>query len=95
MEVQTTSAVEADAEPEPVVTAEPEPEPEIEIEAKAEVIPEPDAITATSEEDPSSDELPTVEAEVLDPAPQVEQPLAAVIQSLDEVDALLADGRHG
>ena len=49
----------------------------------------------SSEEDPSSDELPTVEAEVLDPAPQVEQPLAAVIQSLDEVDALLADGRHG
>ena len=95
VEVEATSAVEAEAEAEPEVAAEPEPEPEIEIEAKAEVIPEPDAITATSEEDPSSDELPTVEAEVLDPAPQVEQPLAAVIQSLDEVDALLADGRHG
>jgi len=97
VEVEATSAVEAEAEAEaePEVAAEPEPEREIEIEAKAEVIPEPDAITATSEEDPSSDELPTVEAEVLDPAPQVEQPLAAVIQSLDEVDALLADGRHG
>ena len=97
VEVEATSAVEAEAEAEPEVAAEPEPEPEIEIEieAKAEVIPEPDAIADTSEEDPSSDELPTVEAEVLDPAPQVEQPLAAVIQSLDEVDALLADGRHG
>ena len=97
VEVEATSAVEAEGEAEPEVAAEPEPEPEIEveIEAKAEVIPEPDAIADTSEEDPSSDELPTVEAEVLDPAPQVEQPLAAVIQSLDEVDALLADGRHG
>ena len=97
VEVEATSAVEAEAEAEPEVAAEPEPEPEIEIEieAKAEVIPEPDAIADSSEEDPSSDELPTVEAEVLDPAPQVEQPLAAVIQSLDEVDALLADGRHG
>ena len=97
VEVEATSAVEAEAEAEPEVAAEPEPEPEMEIaiEAKAEVIPEPDAIADTSEEDPSSDELPTVEAEVLDPAPQVEQPLAAVIQSLDEVDALLADGRHG
>jgi hypothetical protein len=36
-----------------------------------------------------------VEAEVLDPAPQAEQPVAMVIESLDEVDALLADGRHG
>ena len=97
VEVEATSAVEAEAESEPEVAAEPEPEPEMEIaiEAKAEVIPEPDAIADSSEEDPSSDELPTVEAEVLDPAPQVEQPLAAVIQSLDEVDALLADGRHG
>ena len=97
VEVEATSAVEAEAEAEPEVAAEPEPEPEMEIaiEAKAEVIPEPDAIEDSSEEDPSSDELPTVEAEVLDPAPQVEQPLAAVIQSLDEVDALLADGRHG
>ena len=95
VEVEATSAVEAEAEAEPEVAAEPDPEPEIEIEAKAEVIPEPDAIADSSEEDPSSDELPTVEAEVLDPAPQVEQPLAAVIQSLDEVDALLADGRHG
>ena len=97
VEVEATSAVEAEAEAEPEVAAEPEPEPEMEIaiEAKAEVIPEPDAIADSSEEDPSSDELPTVEAEVLDPAPQVEQPLAAVIQSLDEVDALLADGRHG
>ena len=93
MEAEATSAIEAEAEAEPEVTAEPEPEPEIE--AKAEVIPEPEAIADSSEEDPSSDELPTVEAEVLDPAPQVEQPLAAVIQSLDEVDALLADGRHG
>ena len=97
VEVEATSAVEAEAEAEPEVAAEPEPEPEMEIaiEAKAEVIPEPHAIADSSEEDPSSDELPTVEAEVLDPAPQVEQPLAAVIQSLDEVDALLADGRHG
>ena len=93
VEAEATSAIEAEAEAEPEVTAEPEPEPEIE--AKAEVIPEPKAIADSSEEDPSSDELPTVEAEVLDPAPQVEQPLAAVIQSLDEVDALLADGRHG
>ena len=93
VEVEATSAIEAQAEAEPEVTAEPEPKPEIE--AKAEVIPEPAAIADASEEDPSSDELPTVEAEVLDPAPQVEQPLAAVIQSLDEVDALLADGRHG
>ena len=93
VEAEATSAIEAEAEAEPEVTAEPEPEPEIE--AKAEVIPEPEAIADSSEEDPSSDELPTVEAEVLDPAPQVEQPLAAVIQSLDEVDALLADGRHG
>ena len=91
VEIEATSAIEAEAEAEPEVTAEPEPE----IEAKAEVIPEPDAIADSSEEDPNSDELPTVEAEVLDPAPQVEQPLAAVIQSLDEVDALLADGRHG
>ena len=95
VEVEATSAVEAEAEAEPEVAAEPEPEPEIAIEAKAEVIPEPDAIADSSDEDSSSDELPTVEAEVLDPAPQVEQPLAAVIQSLDEVDALLADGRHG
>ena len=95
VEVEATSAIEAEADAEPEVAAEPEPEPEIEIEAKAEVIPEPDAMADSSEEDPSSDELPTVEAEVLDPAPQVEQPLAAVIQSLDEVDALLADGRHG
>ena len=95
VEVEATSAIEAEAEAEPEVAAEPEPEPEIEIEAKAEVIPEPEAMADSSEEDPSSDELPTVEAEVLDPAPQVEQPLAAVIQSLDEVDALLADGRHG
>ena len=93
VEAEATSAIAAEAEAEPEVTAEPEPEPEIE--AKAEVIPEPEAIADSSEEDPSSDELPTVEAEVLDPAPQVEQPLAAVIQSLDEVDALLADGRHG
>ena len=93
LEVEATSAIEAEAEAEPEVTAEPEPEPEIE--AKAEVIPEPEAVADSSEEDPSNDELPTVEAEVLDPAPQVEQPLAAVIQSLDEVDALLADGRHG
>lgn len=93
VEAEATSAIEAEAEAEPEVTAEPEPEPEIE--AKAEVIPEPEAIADSSEEDPSSDELPTVEAEVLDPAPQVEQPVAAVIQSLDEVDALLADGRHG
>ena len=93
VEVEATSAIEAEAEAEPEVAAEPEPEPEIE--AKAEVIPEPEAMADSSEEDPSSDELPTVEAEVLDPAPQVEQPLAAVIQSLDEVDALLADGRHG
>ena len=93
VEAEATSAIEAEAEAEPEVTAEPEPEPEIE--AKAEVIPEPEAIADSSEKDPSSDELPTVEAEVLDPAPQVEQPLAAVIQSLDEVDALLADGRHG
>ena len=91
VEVEATSAIEAEAEAEPEVTAEPEPE----IEAKAEVIPEPEAVADSSEEDPSNDELPTVEAEVLDPAPQVEQPLAAVIQSLDEVDALLADGRHG
>ena len=97
LEVEATSAVEAEAGPEPEVAAEPEPEPEIEIEieAKAEVIPEPDAFADTSEEEPNSDELPTVEAEVLDPAPQVEQPVATVIQSLDEVDALLADGRHG
>ena len=95
VEVEATSAIEAEAEAEPEVAAEPEPEPEIEIEAKAEVIPEPEAMADSSEEDHSSDELPTVEAEVLDPAPQVEQPLAAVIQSLDEVDALLADGRHG
>ena len=97
VEVEATSAVEAEAEAEPEVAAESDPEPEMEIaiEAKAEVIPEPEAIADSSEEDPSSDELPTVEAEVLDPAPQVEQPLAAVIQSLDEVDALLADGRHG
>ena len=93
VEAEATSLIEAEAETEPEVTAKPEPEPEIE--AKAEVIPEPEAIADSSEEDPSSDELPTVEAEVLDPAPQVEQPLAAVIQSLDEVDALLADGRHG
>ena len=93
VEAEATSAIEAEAEADPEVTAEPEPEPEIE--AKAEVISEPKAIADSSKEDPSSDELPTVEAEVLDPAPQVEQPLAAVIQSLDEVDALLADGRHG
>ena len=83
VEVEATSAIEAEAEAEP------------EIEAKAEVIPEPEAVADSSEEDLNSDELPTVEAEVRDPAPQVEQPLAAVIQSLDEVDALLADGRHG
>ena len=85
VEVEATSPVEAEAE------SEPEPEPAIELEAE----PEPEAIATSSEEDPSSDDLPTVEAEVLDPAPQVEQPVAAVIQSLDEVDALLADGRHG
>jgi len=68
---------------------------EAEAEAETEEDIEPEALAASSDEDPSSDELPTVEAEVLDPAPQVEQPVAAVIQSLDEVDALLADGRHG
>jgi len=81
VEVEATSPVEVEAEPEPATELEAEPEPE--------------AIATSSEEDPSSDDLPTVEAEVLDPAPQVEQPVAAVIQSLDEVDALLADGRHG
>ena len=92
----TEPSADADSSDEPAeISAEVAPEPEPEIEAKAEVIPEPEAIADSSEEDPSSDELPTVEAEVLDPAPQVEQPLAAVIQSLDEVDALLADGRHG
>lgn len=81
VEVEATSPVEVEAEPEPATELEAEPEPE--------------AIATSSEEDPSSDDLSTVEAEVLDPAPQVEQPVAAVIQSLDEVDALLADGRHG
>ena len=97
------------AEPEPEAELETEPVPEpaaeltveveatttVEAEAEAEEDIEPEALAASSDEDPSSDELPTVEAEVLDPAPQVEQPVAAVIQSLDEVDALLADGRHG
>ena len=99
----------AEPEPEAELETEPVPEPaaelaveveatttvEAETEAEAEADIEPEALAASSDEDPSSDELPTVEAEVLDPAPQVEQPLAAVIQSLDEVDALLADGRHG
>ena len=93
VEVEATSQVDPEAEAEPELTA--EPEPEIEIEAKTEANTEPESIAASSEEEPNSDELPTVEAEVLDPAPQVEQPVAAVIQSLDEVDALLADGRHG
>ena len=95
LEVEATSEVDPEAEAEPELTAEPEPDPEIEIEANAEADTEPETIAASSEEEPNSDELPTVEAEVLDPAPQVEQPVAAVIQSLDEVDALLADGRHG
>ena len=95
VEVEATSEVDPEAEAEPELTAEPEPDPEIEIEANAEADTEPETIAASSEEEPNSDELPTVEAEVLDPAPQVEQPVAAVIQSLDEVDALLADGRHG
>ena len=95
VEVEATSQVDPEAEAEPELTAEPEPDPEIEIEANAEADTEPETIAASSEEEPNSDELPTVEAEVLDPAPQVEQPVAAVIQSLDEVDALLADGRHG
>ena len=95
VEVEATSQVDPEAEAEPELTAEPEPEIEIEIEAKTEANTEPESIAASSEEEPNSDELPTVEAEVLDPAPQVEQPVAAVIQSLDEVDALLADGRHG
>ena len=99
----------AEPEPEAELETEPVPEPaaelaveveatttvEAETEAEAEADIEPEALAASSDEDPSSDELPTVEAEVLDPAPQVEQPVAAVIQSLDEVDALLADGRHG
>ena len=93
LEVEATSEVDPEAEAEPELTA--EPKPEIEIEANAEADTEPETIAASSEEEPNSDELPTVEAEVLDPAPQVEQPVAAVIQSLDEVDALLADGRHG
>lgn len=93
VEVEATSEVDPEAEAEPELTA--EPKPEIEIEANAEADTEPETIAASSEEEPNSDELPTVEAEVLDPAPQVEQPVAAVIQSLDEVDALLADGRHG
>ena len=93
VEVEATSEVDPEAEAEPELTA--EPKPEIEIEANAEADTEPETIAARSEEEPNSDELPTVEAEVLDPAPQVEQPVAAVIQSLDEVDALLADGRHG
>ena len=95
VEVEATSEVDPEAEAEPELTAEPKPEIEIEIEANAEADTEPETIAASSEEEPNSDELPTVEAEVLDPAPQVEQPVAAVIQSLDEVDALLADGRHG
>ena len=94
-ELQPEPAAELTVEVEAISAIEAEPEAEPEIEAKAEVIPEPEAVADSSEEDPSNDELPTVEAEVLDPAPQVEQPLAAVIQSLDEVDALLADGRHG
>ena len=93
LEVEATSEVDPEAEAEPELTA--EPKPEIEIEANAEADTEPETIAASSEKEPNSDELPTVEAEVLDPAPQVEQPVAAVIQSLDEVDALLADGRHG
>ena len=100
---------EPEAEPEPKAELETEPVPEpaaeltveveatttVEAETEAEADIEPEALAASSDADPSSDELPTVEAEVLDPAPQVEQPVAAVIQSLDEVDALLADGRHG
>ena len=93
VEVEATSEVDSEEEVEPELTA--EPEPKIEIEANAEADTEPETIAASSEEEPNSDELPTVEAEVLDPAPQVEQPVAAVIQSLDEVDELLADGRHG
>ena len=93
VEVEATSEVDSEEEVEPELTAEPEPNPEIEANAEADT--EPETIAASSEDEPNSDELPTVEAEVLDPAPQVEQPLAAVIQSLDEVDALLADGRHG
>ena len=93
VEVEATSEVDPEAQAEPELTA--EPKPEIEIEAKTEANTEPESIAASSEEEPNSDELPTVEGEVLDPAPQVEQPVATVIQSLDEVDALLADGRHG
>ena len=91
VEVEATSEVDPEPEAESELTAEPKPE----IEANAQADTEPETIAASSEEEPNSDELPTVEAEVLDPAPQVEQPVAAVIQSLDEVDALLADGRHG
>ena len=68
---------------------------EIEAENDLETDTEPEGFAMAANEGPSSDDLPTVEAEVLDPAPQAEQPVAMVIESLDEVDALLADGRHG
>ena len=47
----------------------------------------------------SDEELPLLEAEILDPTPQPAQapaePKLTVISSLDEVDALLEDGRSG
>ena len=93
-----------EAEPTEALRVEPEPElkPDVEPDPKAE--PEhlsnstSDTITET-DKTASDEELPLLEAEILDPTPQPAQapaePKLTVISSLDEVDALLEDGRSG
>jgi|TARA_B100001741_G_scaffold184346_1_gene151747 hypothetical protein len=95
VEAEALTALESEPEPASELTVDVEAASEIEAENDLETDTEPEGFAMAANEGPSSDDLPTVEAEVLDPAPQAEQPVAMVIESLDEVDALLADGRHG
>ncbi|MEB3241623.1 MAG: Ycf66 family protein [Synechococcus sp.] len=111
-EPETKTKPAAELDPAPAPEAEPtdalhvKPEPEL----KPDVEPDPkagpehlsnstsDTITET-DKTASDEELPLLEAEILDPTPQPAQasaePKLTVISSLDEVDALLEDGRSG
>ncbi|MEB3177285.1 MAG: Ycf66 family protein [Synechococcus sp.] len=110
-EMEASQAVEpeavADAEPEPVAEVEPEAAAELEPKPEAEVEPERESgpeHQASSEPEPAAtptaeQELPLLEAEILDPTPQPQQagaePTLTEISSLDDVDALMEDGRSG
>ena len=93
-----------EAEPTDALRFEPEAELQPDVEPDPEAGPEhlsdSTSDTATETDTPAADEeLPLLEAEILDPTPQPAQapaePKLTVISSLDEVDALLEDGRSG